>query len=504
MGKPAARVGDMTAHGGMITGPGVPTVLIGGMPAATMGDMHVCPMVTPGVPPVPHVGGPLVGPVPPTVLIGGKPAACVGDMAICVGPPSSILPPGCPTVLFGQSGGGGGGGGGGSGKDAKSASGDSAESIEPVEGTETFPVEIQRIIANAAKNMTKDQTKAVIDQVAKSLAESGYTGETQQDTYTELTLSDIVEVLKSVEKNESYEAARHFASHLDYGKLTEIAKAFINGEDTNADNDPNLMPTRFMLLYGMEDSKIREMDNHPDRFEDEEHKINVKNLRRGLKLLGHDIKDEDGPFDDEVWIAFVKFLAARPFPNKFEMTHPVEEGEDLGKIAVDYGISSWKYLYEINKEIIGDNPDIFEAGIELAIPQWDDTQGDEEIEKKGARAFDYVNGLRYSYVWVPFKANIVDNVTNMQINFEENKKVKITDKDFKQIYSEFSIKTTENFQLLLPDAPSINVGIPGFPFFEGDTLHIHPDDSGKNQDNSEFENNEDKDTETDLLNTLTE
>ncbi|HLV32716.1 MAG TPA: PAAR domain-containing protein, partial [Chitinispirillaceae bacterium] len=61
MGKPAARVGDMTAHGGMITGPGVPNVLIGGMPAATMGDMHVCPMVTPGVPPVPHVGGPLVG-----------------------------------------------------------------------------------------------------------------------------------------------------------------------------------------------------------------------------------------------------------------------------------------------------------------------------------------------------------------------------------------------------------------------------------------------------------
>ncbi len=48
MGKPAARIGDMTAHGGVITGPGCPTVLIGKMPAATMGDMHVCPMVTPG------------------------------------------------------------------------------------------------------------------------------------------------------------------------------------------------------------------------------------------------------------------------------------------------------------------------------------------------------------------------------------------------------------------------------------------------------------------------
>jgi uncharacterized Zn-binding protein involved in type VI secretion len=111
MGKPAARLGDMTAHGGTITGPGCPTVLIGGMPAATMGDMHVCPMVTPGTPPIPHVGGPItLGSA--GVLIGGKPAARMGDMAVCVGPPSSIIL-GCMTVLIGEVGGGGGGGGGG-------------------------------------------------------------------------------------------------------------------------------------------------------------------------------------------------------------------------------------------------------------------------------------------------------------------------------------------------------------------------------------------------------
>jgi uncharacterized Zn-binding protein involved in type VI secretion len=111
MGKPAARLGDMTAHGGTITGPGVPTVLIGGMPAATMGDMHVCPMVTPAPAPVPHVGGPItLGST--GVLIGGKPAARMGDMCVCVGPPSSIVM-GCMTVLIGEAGGGGGGGGGG-------------------------------------------------------------------------------------------------------------------------------------------------------------------------------------------------------------------------------------------------------------------------------------------------------------------------------------------------------------------------------------------------------
>jgi uncharacterized Zn-binding protein involved in type VI secretion len=61
-----------------------------GKPAARVGDMHVCPMVTPGVPPVPHVGGPITGPGVPTVIIGGTPAV-MGDMCTCVGPPDSIV-----------------------------------------------------------------------------------------------------------------------------------------------------------------------------------------------------------------------------------------------------------------------------------------------------------------------------------------------------------------------------------------------------------------------------
>jgi uncharacterized Zn-binding protein involved in type VI secretion len=48
-------------------------------------------MVTPGLPPIPHVGGPITGPGAPTVLIGKLPAAKVGDMAVCVGPPDTII-----------------------------------------------------------------------------------------------------------------------------------------------------------------------------------------------------------------------------------------------------------------------------------------------------------------------------------------------------------------------------------------------------------------------------
>jgi uncharacterized Zn-binding protein involved in type VI secretion len=71
-------------------------------PAARLSDLHVCPMVTPGLPPIPHVGGPIVGPAVPTVLVGGLPAAVVGDSAVCVGPPDAIVK-GSATVLIGGS-----------------------------------------------------------------------------------------------------------------------------------------------------------------------------------------------------------------------------------------------------------------------------------------------------------------------------------------------------------------------------------------------------------------
>ena len=68
------------------------------MPAARITDMHVCPMVTPGLPPIPHVGGPVVSPGAPTVLIAMLPAAAIGSMCVCVGPPDAVIM-GSATVL---------------------------------------------------------------------------------------------------------------------------------------------------------------------------------------------------------------------------------------------------------------------------------------------------------------------------------------------------------------------------------------------------------------------
>lgn len=69
-------------------------------PAARITDIHTCPMQTPAATPIPHVGGPIVGPCMPNVLIGGLPAAVMGDNCVCVGPPDTIIK-GSSTVMIG-------------------------------------------------------------------------------------------------------------------------------------------------------------------------------------------------------------------------------------------------------------------------------------------------------------------------------------------------------------------------------------------------------------------
>lgn len=89
---PAARLTDQTGHPGVVSGPGVATVLIGGLPAAVLGDMHTCAFPPPAVhPPTPLAKG------SSSVLIAGRPAARLGDTAACGAP---ILT-GCTSVIVG-------------------------------------------------------------------------------------------------------------------------------------------------------------------------------------------------------------------------------------------------------------------------------------------------------------------------------------------------------------------------------------------------------------------
>ena len=69
-----------------------------GQPAARVTDNHVCPAVTPGTPPIPHVGGPILPTCSPNVVTGGMAQARVTDKCQCVGPADQIVK-GSATVL---------------------------------------------------------------------------------------------------------------------------------------------------------------------------------------------------------------------------------------------------------------------------------------------------------------------------------------------------------------------------------------------------------------------
>jgi uncharacterized Zn-binding protein involved in type VI secretion len=89
----ALRITDITNHGGTVVGPGNPTVLIGGMPAAVQTDMHICAIPAN----TPHLQVSMFPAGSATVLIGGKMALRTTDACLC----GAMGVIGCPTVLIG-------------------------------------------------------------------------------------------------------------------------------------------------------------------------------------------------------------------------------------------------------------------------------------------------------------------------------------------------------------------------------------------------------------------
>lgn len=452
MGKPAARLVDMMSNAGMITGPGAPTVLINKMPAARVGDMHTTPMVTPGTPPIPQVGGPIVGPGCANVLISKMPAAVVGDMATTVGPPGTIML-GSMNVLIGMNGSGGGGGGGSaSAALAQAAQGLKAGTVSPVEGTEAYPIEIQTQALVMQEYLTPQGQKldlAVIDAMAQSHAQQ----EKNEEKLAKITIQDFAEMLKTEESENGVEKARFFASRLTHDVLNDKAKAFINGTDTNPKNDPNIMPSRFMLLWGADDAKLQETNEHPDSTE---HKITVANLRKGLRAIGYDV-EETGTYDDKLDNAVAQYSIKVVSGCSNEQTYTVEKGEDLGMIAQRFRLPSWKYLYEYNKDEIGENPDLLEPGTELEIPQWDSTTCDERIQKRGGNPSLYVGGRPFIYPWELVSGTLADfdgsvyTETNQSSSFEKKKPYEIKDGDTGAVLASGEIGSSEELNVLVPD-----------------------------------------------------
>ncbi len=157
-------------------------------------------------------------------------------------------------------------------------------------------------------------------------------------------------------------------------------------------------------------------------------------------------------------------------------TYTSQPNEDLGIIAKKFGMPSWKYLYELNKEKIGDNPDLLQSGIELDIPEWDTTSGDEKIEAKGVSPFAYTGGVSYRYPWVPVSLSVVDINKKLMSDFEEERKYVIWDRENGKVFSRGDMKKTDVIESLAPDSNNLSIGIKGVPIVWENDIHYHPDD----------------------------
>jgi hypothetical protein len=192
---------------------------------------------------------------------------------------------------------------------------------------------------------------------------------------------------------------------MDYMKICGLTKAFVNGSDTDKDNDPNIMPTRFMLLYGADDGELRRrgnIDGHPDNFSGgPEHKVSVDNLRKALRLLGYDNVGESGPLDDGVYHALLQHLRRyRP------------------------------------------------AGSENA----EDKLFKERCAEKGADPKSYRPGVCYHYPWMPFSVEVAfgDDHQNKDATYE------IFDRKTGELLANGNFRCpSERIEALLPDSEDV-------------------------------------------------
>lgn len=158
-------------------------------------------------------------------------------------------------------------------------------------------------------------------------------------------------------------------------------------------------------------------------------------------------------------------------------TYVVKPGEDLGVIAKKFRLPSWKYLYQLNKDKIGDNPDLLKADTELTIPQWDSTQGDELIREKGGNPMAYTGGLQYRYPWEAVSLTLTDGNDNEIGDFDEDRELVVRSKLTGKEILKTTIKEHDVFEKLLPGGiDQVKIGIKGLPLVINGETHYHPDD----------------------------
>jgi hypothetical protein len=287
-----------------------------------------------------------------------------------------------------------------------------------------------------------------------------------------LTVKDFAEILERIERKKGYESARHYAAyHVDYWKLTKLARRYVDETDEakkeeEKDNDPTLMPSRFMLLYGADDGKLRgqgNIDEHHDNFEGlPEHEISIANLRKALILLGHEV-EETGPFDEPLFWALLQYL--RRF-GRVELERLCEDKTDEEKpmddVSDKYGVATWRSFYKEEECGVGDGS----VNHEKIINKLDGDYGDELVREKGGVPYDYNSSICYHYPWVPFSMTV-----NVEDDYQEKDDAtyEIYDRECWALLGEGSFHKPYKIECLLPDSKDILV------YADGSEVRLNPE-----------------------------
>lgn len=152
-------------------------------------------------------------------------------------------------------------------------------------------------------------------------------------------------------------------------------------------------------------------------------------------------------------------------------------GEDLGSIASKFSLPSWKYLFEINKDIIGDNPDLLKSGTVIKIPVSESSSGIEKLKAKGIDAQKLTNGLGYRYPWAPISYTLTDSNCNEVSDFNEPRELVVRSRKTGEIIHKSTIKLHDEIEMLVPGGiEHVHLGVKGIPLRIHGLMHYHPDD----------------------------
>ncbi|MGL1900507.1 MAG: LysM peptidoglycan-binding domain-containing protein [Fibrobacterales bacterium] len=310
--------------------------------------------------------------------------------------------------------------------------------------------------------------------------ESVKSGEQKVVVKPELTIKWLADRLIKIEDESGYETALQGVRNLNYPALCEL----VDLESTV--NNPNLMPSRFMILPEASDTEL-ESNNNLDSFpyplhDNHPHIISVQKLGELLTFAGYlngdmpiwheitGVNENNQPltfesFDETMLKAFYHFLEKNKSAGngpEIETTYTSLKGDSLKGIAQEYSLPSWEIILEANEGVF-DNSDVIPENTTLTIPsisenplvatfilyQWDK---------------QYLNGKSWKYPGGYLSVSLL-NPAGEPIEFSDEKffDVYIVDTKATPLYS-FSIDDYSQVLLVAPEGIPVSYGIQGFTF----------------------------------------